>query len=248
MMNRNHSLCGIFLLAISTCTTFGATVFYGGDFDGRANISSEQNTFSPINTMAYDDVTVSSSTAVSGLWGNFLISGSYLPNTAYFEIRSGMAPGNGGTLVQSGTFSLTAAATGRTLSTMSEYQLSGATGFSLNAGTYWLGIAPIGNGTGQFFATTTSGTDLGPGGDPNPSPTGGPLANGNSLLFTEVGPMTYDYIGMESLLGAGTYDLSYGITMESVPEPSGAVLALVTIGAFCVRRGRHAGSKSPRRF
>ena len=111
--------------------------------------------------------------------------------------------------------------------------------FSLNAGTYWLGIAAIGNGTGQLFATTTSGTNLGPGGDPNPSPAGGPLANGNSLLFTEVGPMTYDYISLESLLGAGTYDLSYGITADSVPEPTAAALALAS-GALCFQRRRRA--------
>ena len=226
------------LFAASTLTTSGAVVFYGGDFDGRSNVTSEQNTFSPINTMCYDDVTLASTTSVTGLWGNFLVSGSYIPTSAYFEIRTGMAPGNGGTLVQSGTFSVSATLTGRSLSTMPEYQLSGAASFSLNAGTYWLGIAAIGNGSGQLFATTASGTNLGPSGDPNPSPAGGPLANGNSLLFTEVGPMTYDYISLESLLGAGTYDLSYGITADAVPEPTVAALGLAALGAHCFRRVR----------
>lgn len=238
--------CSIVAALVAADWASGQVLFYGGDFDGRYNISSEQNTTMPFNTMAYDDFNLSASATVQQVWGNFLVSGSYLPTSAFYEVRSGMAAGNGGTLVQSGTFSVTATLTGRTLSTMSEYQFSGAATIALAAGNdYWLGIAPIGNGTGQYFAVTTSGADLGPGLDPNPTPTGSPLGNGGALLYTQLDPFTFGYMAATEMLGAGTYDLSYGLSATAVPEPAtGTLLLVALLGGRQVRQRFAAASRA----
>jgi hypothetical protein len=106
-------------------------------------------------------------------------------------------------------------------------QLAGVVNFTLPAGNYWLGIAPV-SGQAQLLSTTT-GLDAGPPGDPNPAPTGSPRANGNSFLNDAVAGYNWLPTSDSLLLGEGTWDFSYGVEGVPVPEPStfiaGALLA-----------------------
>ena len=84
---------------------------------------------------------------------------------ATWEIRSGITPGNGGTLVASGmTVTPTVTATGRSGFGFTEFQVK-VSGLSVHlpqlpAGQfYWLNVTPIGDLDGRSFDSDTSGAN-----------------------------------------------------------------------------------------
>ena len=97
-----------------------ATLFYGGDFDvnnPNANAIANENdalvSGSPYGAAAYQNFVISSGTQwnVTGLFTNNQMTIN--PTTAYWEIRSGVSEGNGGTLIASGSGIDTVTPTGR---------------------------------------------------------------------------------------------------------------------------------------
>jgi len=242
-----RSLVVAFFMALFWSKGYCAIIFYGGDADGRNRLESSANPELVPISIVFDDFQVAQATTVTGLWGNYSSGGSSFAGfgfdagdvlDAYFEIRSGVSEGNGGTLEKFGKLKLTASATGRYFDSNPELRLAGDLAvedqFLLGSGTYWIGLAPA--NSSALLVSTTSGTNLGPDGDPNPLPTGFPLANGNSFLKSE----DYDFVGVNSqeLLGDGVWDFSYGLEGVAVPEPgtfvAGLLLAL-PIGAQAIR-------------
>jgi hypothetical protein len=187
--------------------------------------------------MVYDDINLASNTTITGVFANFLdLATSY--TTATWEIRSGMSAGNGGTLEATGSGATATIATGRNGFGLDEFQVTVA-GLSVNlsAGTYYLGFAldNINAGTAGYISTT-SGTDEGPGGDPNPAVTGSPIANGNTFFNSTA--FVSNFVDTQDQFGPGTWDFSMGVN-GVVPEPATFVVlgsALVSLVALRRRR------------
>ncbi len=124
-------------------------LFYGGDFDvnnpnanGLANETDAIVGGSPYGAATYQNFTLSSNSTATGLFSNNL--SGLNPSSGYWEIRTGVSEGNGGTLVASGTGAVTQAATGRSGFGFTEYgdEVDGLS-VSLNGGTmYWMAVVP----------------------------------------------------------------------------------------------------------
>ena len=94
-----HSFLDLFVLFSFCFLAKAQTAFYGGDFDGRGRFAGQVNGTTFIDFRIYDDFTVSAPTTVTGVFGNFLDSSSIHGAQLYWEIRSGVSEGNGGTIV-----------------------------------------------------------------------------------------------------------------------------------------------------
>ena len=121
--------------------------FYGGDLDlndpnqnGLANENDAIVGGSPYGAATYQNFNWSGGT-VTGLASNNL--SGLNPATAYWEIRSGVSEGNGGTLIASGTGATSNQATGRSDFGFTEYtNFVGGLSVSLGSGTYWMAVVP----------------------------------------------------------------------------------------------------------
>lgn len=175
---------------------------------------------------AYDDFNVTAPAwHVTRIWCNndMKITGV---TQASWEIRTGMAPGVGGTILASGIGAATQNPTGR-VNVAPEYSIS-VSGLDLNlpAGTYWLNVTPfVGSdpGTGGYLNSYTSFTT---GANAVGTPAGN---NANGLL-----DWTDSYAPFMSV----GWDLSMGVAGTVVPEPSTACLVLMGIG-FAERLRRY---------
>lgn len=138
--------------------------FYGGDFDnnnplahGLANETDGTVSGSPYGAATLQNFVVGSPITVTGLFTNDLMDIS--PTTAYWEIRSGVSEGNGGTLIAFGDGADTVTATGRSRGGRNEYTnfVGSMTGMGLNInlapGIYWFMVVPEdpNNPTGRSF-------------------------------------------------------------------------------------------------
>ena len=167
----------------------------------------------------YDDfiVPAGQTWSVTGLFGNFAMDST--TSSAYWEIRSGVAAGIGGTLLDSGTSRATQVDTGKSLFgfvEISTVSVSGLSGIALPGGaagtTYWLTIAPV---VSDFaYITTTNGANA----------IGNPAGNdGNSYLAGEYWTGNYppSYTGPESGLSGSDFEVgSIGTTSASGGEPN----------------------------
>src|SRR5437868_2179193 len=133
------------------------SLWYNGDFNYVNGLANERNTVVS-QAAVYDDFNVTSPLG----WHVTAVFSDNLMNTtvtgADWEIRTGVAEGNGGTLVASGiTNAPIVTLTGRG-GELLEYMVE-VTGLNvflpmLPAGQhYWLNVTPIGNGTGRSFDT-----------------------------------------------------------------------------------------------
>ena len=230
---RRRFLKNLFILATLAVASLSQAqvVFYGGDGDGRNGLLA--STVVGDDGMVYDDFTLSQGTTVTSLWGNFQVDSTNF-SSGVWEIRSGASVGNGGTLVASGSGATTAVATNRNFFGRDEYQVTiVGLNVALNAGTYHMAVSLDMAGPDRAFVSTTSGLDVVTGGDPNPLPTGGPLANGNSL-FSSVA-FAANFGDVQDQLGQGIWDFSYGV--GAVPEPSTViVLGTALVGLLAYRR------------
>ena len=137
--------------------------FYAGDLDvndpnqnGLANENDAIVGGSPYGAATYQNFNFAGGTVV-GLATNNL--SQLNPSTAYWEIRSGVSEGNGGTLIASGTGATSNQATGRSDFGYTEY--TDAVMFdpkTLDAGTYWFAVVPVDpNNAGRSFNSDTDG-------------------------------------------------------------------------------------------
>jgi len=140
---------GTAALANAQCPS--GCLFYGGDFDsnnpnenGLANENDAIIGGYPYGAATYQNFVNSQTWNVTGLFTNNL--STLTPSSGYWEIRSGMAEGNFGTLIASGTeaggnFSQTP--TGRSGFGYTEYtDLATGLNVTLPSGMFWFAMVP----------------------------------------------------------------------------------------------------------
>jgi hypothetical protein len=161
------SLFVLFLGTFAVAQCGSNCLFYSGDFDannvnanGLANETDAIVSGSPYGAATYQNFTLDSSATATGLFSNNL--SGLNPATGYWEIRTGVSEGNGGTLVASGTGSVTQTATGRSGFGFLEYR-DEVDGLSLNlaGGTqYWMAVVPNDpNNANRSFNSNTFGAN-----------------------------------------------------------------------------------------
>ena len=227
------------LLALLVVLSFQASAqaqFFGGYADGVNIVPTGRNApIGPPLRMAYDDFTFGIAGDING-FGIVGRNNTGLPVAIYWEIRTGMSAGNPGTLISSGTspsavlsplpennpasFGTPPAGPGQ----YALYQGGPLTNIHLDAGTYWIGLAPL-EQFGSFDVTSTSGLGS----------IGYPINNGNAFYFDSSNP-SLNYVSM------GANDFSLKITTvanTTVPEPG--TLTLVGLAAMALTRSRNRG-------
>jgi hypothetical protein len=208
--------------------TDGNTLWYGGDFDGRAALSDERNNYRG-SSAVYDNFTVTGGGwQVTDLFANLLFN--YGTSGADFEIRSGVSAGNGGTVHFSGLGqAATQIATGREWNGWTEYTVKISNlNVTLAPGEYWLVVRSVTFSCGSGHLLSRAGSTTGA------NSIGGPIGDGNSF-FTGPGA---NFVTTNQFLGAGTWDFSFGVNGTVVPEPSTFVLIGVGLAALAFRRRR----------
>jgi len=159
------SLVALFLTAYAAAQCGSNCLFYAGDLDlndpnqnGLANENDAIVSGSPYGAATYQNFTLSSNSTATGLFSNNL--SGLNPTTAYWEIRTGVSEGNGGTLIASGTGATSNVATGRSDFGFIEYrnEVDGLS-VALNGGTqYWMAVVPQDvNNPNRSFNSNTDG-------------------------------------------------------------------------------------------
>ncbi|HVT14022.1 MAG TPA: hypothetical protein VHE55_17295 [Fimbriimonadaceae bacterium] len=219
-MKHYFVMVGIALVGCAAAQTF----FYGGDTEGEAPYGYPKVALH--DEKIYDDVHFSIGSGITGIFGNFLDLTGGTALTGSYEVRSGVGAGNGGTLIASGSGSVQAALTGRTLFGINEWSYTlRFSRVDLPAGTYWIELK-LDSPNGQpSWLTVTRGTNG----------VGGPLDNGNSF-FSSVAS-DYNFAPTNSF-GGGSYDFSLGLIGIPAPEP--VSLSVLTAGCFVLLRRRQA--------
>jgi hypothetical protein len=222
---RFVALASISLLALTAQAQFhGSPGFFGGYADGLTSLPTGRNTLGPQLRMVYDDF----SFFVPGSITGFEIIGrdnTGSPVGMYYEIRSGVSEGNGGTLLFSG-FTPSAAAGDLPLSgsfgtpppgtgNYRWYDAGPSTPIQLEPGTYWIGLAPH-QGFGSFDVASTQGL-LGE---------GLPVNNGNAFYY-DSSDSAKNFVSQ----GANDFGLRVVTTAAVVPEPRTAGLLLLGAAA-----------------
>jgi hypothetical protein len=168
-MKRIALLLLLILTAVPLWADCPDCYFYGGDFapvgpwsNGLANENDAIVGGNPYGAATYQNFVASTSIPVGGLFTNNLSQLS--PSSAYWEIRSGVSEGNGGSLIASGTGSgsnFMQTPTGRHGFGFTEYQ-DEVTNLSVDlpAGTYWFAVVPQAlNQAGRSFNSNTIGAN-----------------------------------------------------------------------------------------
>jgi len=163
-MKKLPSLCVLGLIFLTITAYAENPYFYGGNFDPldpRANGLANENTSivggDPYGAAVYQNFYAESNITVTGLFTNNL--STFTPRSGYWEIRSGVSEGNGGTLIASGTGAVTNAPTGRSFLGDDEYT-NAVTGLSVDLPTnqYWFAVVPVCTTcAGESFNTNTFG-------------------------------------------------------------------------------------------
>jgi hypothetical protein len=195
------------------------SLWYNGDPSGFAGNTANGANFEIFggSTFIYDDFIVPASSpgwTVTAVFSNdFIAHIPPLPMSSIWEIRSGITPGNGGTLIASGTDPSIAIPVSNVGDAFTF--LTPITPVTLAPGTYWLTVSPDNAGQNSSYILATNGTNA----------VGMPPGNdGNSYFSSTSGPVMFQPVGS----GAGP-DFSMGVTgIEAVPEPSTIFASILT--------------------
>lgn len=200
------------------------TVFYGGDFNGVNGHASQMGGSVFEDMRIYDDFVLNETTTITGVFGNFLQFNQQGANSIYWEIRQGITPGNGGTVVHAGTVSpATVTATGNTLSIYTEYNYeSSVSSFDLGPGTYFLTVALNGPYDSAYLSETEGANGVG-------------STLGNDIAYLDA----WDVVNNDhfEVWTARSADYSMGLRGASaVPEP--ASMAALGLGIIALAKRR----------
>jgi len=184
----------------------GATLFYGGEFDFRAAFNDERSNYRGMTAVYENFIVPEGGWRINAVFVNAFFN--YDSSGADFEIRSGVSAGNGGTVLFSGFGRpSTQQPTGRSWQGFEERTLTiSDLDIELGPGEYWLMVRPITFGCGGGWFLGRAGTTSGANG------VGGLLGDGRSY-FNGYGR---NFVPTSDLLGAGTWDFSYGV--QGVPN------------------------------
>lgn len=149
-------------------------LFYGGDLNpndpNAAGMSDENTLLITGGSSTYGEVNIPAGTTVSvkGALFNVQSSTAFDPQTASYDIRTGVSEGNGGTSIASGTANIQVAATGNNFLGVYEYSIMVKFhAITLTPGAYWINVTPNCTNTldgscgifRQFVSNTTSRTN-----------------------------------------------------------------------------------------
>jgi hypothetical protein len=224
-------------------------LWYNGDNDNRdaavnaVNIPVFNTSVNSETQLVYDNFVVPASqtwTITSAFSNDQIAFNAGVPNLGYFEIRSGVSAGNGGTLIASGFENATATpippVPGNTY-VAPEYQFSVAVpSVVLTGGTYWLAVLPVDQNAFfndvSYIETTSGANAIGmPQGNDGNSYVTNNLPAGNGALNFATG---LSVLGPDGL--TAPVDFSMGVSGSAVPEPSSLLLlGLGAVGLLAVR-------------
>jgi len=198
-------------------------LWYNGDPDGTNGLANSVNA-GWADSRIYEDFVVSSNCPVicAVYSDNFM---NFTATSAAWEIRTDVGPGTGGTLVASGTGAATQTPNGLILLGHTGYTIKVDVNVSLAPGTYWLSVAPIGQGVGESFLATTLGANA----------VGAPIQNNNAVIDSVLFSISWTPMGD---LGLPT---NYSMGVYAVPEPSSVIILGIGGGLFglnLIRRRR----------
>lgn len=203
------------LVGLAAASQASPVIFYGGDDNGVSDLAAQVG---GLDSRVYDNFTLTSAMTIDGVFGNYTDVSSGNSSSVYWEIRSGISTGNGGTLLFGGTN----AGTRTPVGTLFNYSASIAP-INLTAGNYFLMVA-VSGADGQTWVKTTSGANG----------VGGPLNDDNSFWDSTTFGQAFQPVS--GFFGAST-DFSMGLTgSSSVPEP--ASFAVLGLGAVALIRRR----------
>jgi hypothetical protein len=154
---------------LSLATTFAnaqcpaGCLFYGGDLDlndpNQNGLPNENDAIvggNPYGAAVYQNFTLSADAHATWMFSNNL--SGLNPTTGYWEVRTGVSEGNGGTLIASGTSPMHQSTTGRVDFGYTEYTDLLGVDVNLTAGTeYWMAVVP--NAPTQNNRSFNSNTD-----------------------------------------------------------------------------------------
>lgn len=210
----------LFLAPLANAQCPSGCLFYGGDFDinhinanGLANETDGSFPGDPYGIATYQNFIADNNWNVTGLFTNNLSTLS--PASGYWEIRSGISEGNGGTLIASGTGSgsnFSHTATGRSGFGYNEYtDLVSGLNVNLVPGMYWLAVVPNdpNNMSGRSFNSNTFGLN----------------SVGNQISDQQFLNCPNCNINFTNADNAGVYPtFSSGVLGTVVPEPSSMIM------------------------
>lgn len=211
--------CAVLLLA--GANSAHAQLWRNGSFDGFGALASARIT-DVIDARVYDNFLVSGTGwHVTALYAEFLTD--FVPEFAYWEVRSGISNGFGGTLLHSVTSSVIGFTDLGDAFGLNHLGLAigGFDPFDIGPGVYWLTIAPVGD-NGQAFLGTTDGSN-------------GVNAVTDLKFFWDAPAFGSVFNDEPPEFGVPT-DFAYGLdggSLDSVvPEPSSVVLLGTGLGIF----------------
>jgi hypothetical protein len=188
-----------------------AIVYYTGDPNGQAAYGNYQDLSGKVNipeSQVFEDFIVAPGGPwnVTGMFMNETDLGPSNVTEASWSIRSGMGPGDGGTILYSGTSPATEGS-----GAVSQISISGLN-ITLPPGEYWMNVTPQTNGT-KLVANATSGVN-----EINATLT-------DSGLWYEAQFENYTPVGTDFSVGI------MGVAIAEAPEPaSWALMAAALLG------------------
>jgi hypothetical protein len=229
-VGKNCLLLG--LLASASLFANEQVYWYNGDPNLLDGLRQDVNGMGP--GLTYDDFVVGpAGIIVNGVFSDDFMNAT--TNQAFWEIRSGVSEGNGGTVVASGTTTASQTDTGLAGFGFEVYRVQvGGLHIYLTPGTYWLAVAPVLAGTRQssFVATTAGANALG-----LPLAQDGNSYFNSSYYSADFGVAT-DQIDQQ-VSDAGNLDFSEGVLGVEVPEPATGLLVgglMLLAGGYRRRR------------
>jgi hypothetical protein len=215
---KKLALLSLFTLLFFNVGAYAANLyFYGGDWEPNnpnANGLSNENDTNiggdPYGAATYQNFVAFTAITVTGLFTNNAIG--YTPTSGYWEIRSGVSEGNGGTLIASGTGSVTNTPTGRSGFGLDEYNntVSGLN-VNLTANTYWFAVVPV--------CTTCDGRSF------NTNSLDGLNAVGTQISNQQYWNSAFFGVSFTNANSAGVYPtFSSGVYAYVAPEPSSVIM------------------------
>ena len=231
---KKVALLSLFVLLLGTFAVAQCgsnCLFYAGDFDanngnanGLANETDGIVSGSPYGSATYQNFIVDGGGwHVDNLFTNNL--SGLNPSTGYWEIRSGVSEGNGGTLVASGTTSMTQTPTGRNGFGFIEYRDEVGVSVDLAPDQYWLAVVPNDpNNQNRSFNSNTFGAN----------------AVGNQTLNDQFWNSSFFGVNYTNANNGGTFPaFSAGVIGTESPEPSSLIMlgsGLVGVAGVIRRR------------
>src|ERR1700678_2495866 len=152
---------GLLVVAAILCAPAaraGSVLWFNGSLDQRDALANQTGA---VDGLIYDDFIVPTgfTYTITGVFSQDAMYNVGAASTAYWEIRSGVSAGNGGTLLASGDGNDALTYTGNTLNTgglaipVYTNEVFGMS-VTLSAGTYWLAVAPDVSNQNSYITTT----------------------------------------------------------------------------------------------